>query len=240
MPTLIDEVVILAAGVGSRLRPLTEEIPKALLAVGGKTILEHQLEAAEALNPFRVTVVIGHGARKIKQRFRRQVQFVFNPFYAVANDLVSLWSVRHRIRGNFIYLHGDVLCDPEVIRQVSESEADVCLAVQRHECQQEEEKVVVQEKRVLEIGKEILPQRAYGEFLGIAKFSPIGAKRFQSAVKRLVQEGAIGEFCTQAIQKMIQQGFQVEYHDIGSLHSIEIDTMDDLQKAERLCEKTLV
>lgn len=108
------KAIILAAGLGSRLLPLTADRPKCLVPVGGRTILEHQLVALDGAGVSDVTVVGGY-------RFERLAAFVeslpaglrpeliFNPFYGVSSSIGSVWAARHLLGQRFLLLNGDTI-----------------------------------------------------------------------------------------------------------------------------------
>ena len=94
-------VVILAAGQGKRLLPLTAEVPKALLDIGGKTLIERQIEAFATAGIREFTVITGYGSARMEEalaqisaRLGVAIVTVFNPFYAVADNLASCWMAR--------------------------------------------------------------------------------------------------------------------------------------------------
>lgn len=113
--------ILLCAGLGSRLLPLTADRPKCLIEVGGRTILEHQVEALREAGVGGVTVVGGY-------RFDRLEAFVqdrwagaerpeplLNPFYAISSSIGSVWAARHRLAAPFCLLNGDTVYDPALV-----------------------------------------------------------------------------------------------------------------------------
>lgn len=114
--------ILLCAGLGSRLLPLTADRPKCLIEVGGRTILEHQLDALRAAGVASATVVGGY-------RFDRLAAFaaarwpdpverphlVFNPFYAISSSIGSVWAARDRLTAPFCILNGDTVYDPALV-----------------------------------------------------------------------------------------------------------------------------
>lgn len=116
---MIEDAIVLSAGQGSRLLPVTATIPKCLVEVGGKTLLERQLAALAAAGLKRVLVVTGYRHDQIDEALRRPqplaVETRFNPFWAVASSIGSVWVARDRLRAPFCLLNGDTLFDPEIL-----------------------------------------------------------------------------------------------------------------------------
>ncbi|WP_419825782.1 NTP transferase domain-containing protein [Sphingomonas sp.] len=122
MATTDPHAILLCAGLGSRLLPLTADRPKCLIEVGGRTILEHQLAALRDAGVARATIVGGY-------RFDRLAAFlgerwpdpaerpalVFNPFYAISSSIGSVWAARHLLDDAFCLLNGDTVYDPALV-----------------------------------------------------------------------------------------------------------------------------
>src|SRR5918997_4361933 len=122
---LILRAVILCAGQGRRLLPLTEFLPKCLLRVAGRPVLEWQLRALAANGIADVTVVTGFGADAVEQALRRMgplgegVRTLFNPFFAVADNIGSCFLARDLLRAapEAVLLNGDTPVEPAVLRR---------------------------------------------------------------------------------------------------------------------------
>ena len=116
---MIEQAIVLSAGQGSRLLPVTATVPKCLIEVGGKTLLARQLEALAAAGLSRVLVVTGYRHEQIEEALRAPqplaVETRFNPFWAVASSIGSVWTARERLRAPFCLLNGDTLFDPEIL-----------------------------------------------------------------------------------------------------------------------------
>lgn len=128
--------ILLCAGAGSRLLPLTQEMPKCLVEVGGQAILDSQLRALRLAGIERAVVVGGYRANQIADHLAQQaeplpVDLVFNPFWAVSSSIGSVWAARDHLGGPFCILNGDTLLDPMLLRAaVSRTQAGVNLLVE--------------------------------------------------------------------------------------------------------------
>ncbi|MGP7796603.1 phosphocholine cytidylyltransferase family protein [Sphingomonas sp. CLY1604] len=108
------QAVILSAGIGSRLLPLTREMPKCLVEVGGRSILDHQLDALAGAGIARATIVGGYRYRQIGAHLARAtpplpVRLVFNPFWSVASSIGSVWMARDLLGDPFCLMNGDTV-----------------------------------------------------------------------------------------------------------------------------------
>ena len=116
---MIEDAIVLSAGQGSRLLPVTATIPKCLIEVGGRTLLERQLAALAAAGLKRALVVTGYRHEQVAEALRApqplEVVTRFNPFWAVASSIGSVWIARDRLEAPFCLLNGDTLFDPEIL-----------------------------------------------------------------------------------------------------------------------------
>lgn len=125
--------VILAAGRGERLRPLTDSAPKCLTLVGGKSILQYELEALEAAGIHECTIVVGYRANQVNESFglsfkNLTLRYVDNPDYDTTNNLYSLWLAREHLKSQTILIEGDLLFDKTLMSKLVNS-ADPDIAV---------------------------------------------------------------------------------------------------------------
>jgi choline kinase len=116
---MIEQAIVLSAGQGSRLLPVTATIPKCLIEVGGQTLLERQLAALAAAGVKRALVITGYRHEQVAEALQKpqplEVEARFNPFWAVASSIGSVWMARDRLRAPFCLLNGDTLFDPEIL-----------------------------------------------------------------------------------------------------------------------------
>ena len=123
------KAIILSAGQGRRLLPLTESSPKCLLPISGKTIIEWQIDALLAAGIGEISVVTGFQTGLVEallqQRYsdHKQIRTLFNPFFEVADNLASCWIARSVMDCNFLLLNGDTVFDVSLLTQVLESES---------------------------------------------------------------------------------------------------------------------
>ena len=116
------KMIILAAGKGERLLPITATIPKALMNMGkGKTLLEEQLYRMEKSGVIdEVVIIVGYLAHKIEEKVKGlkssslAIKTVYNPFFDVSNNLMSLWFARPEMTGDFMITNGDNIFTPDV------------------------------------------------------------------------------------------------------------------------------
>ena len=238
--------VILAAGMAKRLRPLTDEKPKCLLEVGGKTLLQRTVDAMISAGIKEFVVVTGYRENMIREFLTARypqytINFIANPDYEHNNNIFSLWLAMEKLHGTEVLLmDSDILCDPEAVRRVARKTVPA-LAMQQHELGEEEMKIVVDaEGRITEISKTCSPKDAIGESVGIEKMTEEYTEAiYQELRKMILDEGLIDIFYERAFERLIPQGHTFEVVDTTDLFSYELDTPEDLEKASAALPKEL-
>jgi len=252
------KVIIVAAGPGSRLRPLTDEKPKCLLEVGGKTILQRALDALRKNGINDIVIVRGHKKDAINCP---DIRYYYNLNYLENNILASLFYAESEMNDEFLFSYSDILFDEAIVRKLLQSKHDISIVVdvdwvKLYEKRtlhptDEAELVRVKDGKVIEISKFMNPDVAHGEFIGLAKFSKKGAEILVRNYKRCRDSPWCGfkdsqrfhdansfekAYLTDMLQELIDRGYPIHNVDIKGGWT-EIDTLQDLRKARRLWAK---
>jgi len=245
----IPQCIILAAGASTRLHPLTNAMPKCLLKIGSKTLLEQTIENVLAVGIKKIAIVVGYRAEMIrefsKRRFPQQkIRFILNLDYANTNNTYSLLLARQfledrnkKLKHKLLLLDSDILFSCKLLPYLLSVEAKNKIAVRILGDHNEEEIQVGinPDGNINFIGKKPTINKAYGESIGIELFSAEAAARLFAILKRRVREG-IGrsEFYEASFQEMIDKGAVLKAVDVSAFPAIEIDTLEDLELAKQL------
>jgi len=235
--------VILAAGTASRLRPLTDTTPKCLLPIGDRTILERTIRAVFHAGVMNFVVVVGFQDWKIKNFLKRNFPsldftFVVNNEFQTTNNAFSLLLAREEVEGHdLLLLDSDIVFDDEIVPLLLKAPSSSALAM-RTEGDIGEEEIKVRLNPggdIARIGKDVPAATAQGESIGIERFSRADTMElFKVLEKRIRDEGRVNEFYEASFQEMIENGVHIRAVDVGERRCIEVDTVEDLQKAEEL------
>lgn len=233
--------VILAAGMAKRLRPLTDERPKCLLTVGERTLLQRTMDAQIAAGITEWVVVTGYRANMIRDFLTQHypqltIHFIDNPDYAHNNNIFSLWLTRpYTDEKDFLLMDSDILFDPKILPEVLKQPGSV-LALNRHELGEEEIKVILDaEGRVVEISKVCSIEQAIGESVGIEKMTADYSTALFKELEQMIEgEGLIDIFYERAFERLIPQGHTFRIVDTTDFFSIELDTVEDFENAQKL------
>jgi len=234
--------IILAAGQGKRLQPLTNNAPKCLIKVGNFPILHHQLRALEENGLKDIILVVGFMAEAVKKYAtlhfpRLNFNFIYNPNFETTNTLYSLALAAEQVNANetIFLLNGDVLFEPKITKRLLKGEDNKSfIAVQLKKCREEEVKILLKaDGSIALLNKKIPLKETIGEAIGINKFTFSFWNVLTKNLALLKNDFSL-EYFEYAIEKTIGEGEKIFPFDIGELKAIEIDFPEDLKEAARL------
>lgn len=230
------KAIILVAGKGTRLAPYTDDLPKCLIEVGGRAILDHQLDALATAGVCNVVLVVGCMQDKVRKHLagRQGFSFTFieNECFAETNTAYSLWLARWEMSDDFIYLNGDVLIHSEVIHRLAGALASEALAVERKPCGDEEVKAQLDGCRIIALSKTVSPADAYGEFIGIARFTKRFCPAFRASLEQVIERDQLLKVYFELALERLLADHVLTAIDITDLPTIEIDFPEDLWRAK--------
>jgi choline kinase len=238
-----ERALILAAGQGSRLLPLTEQLPKCLLDLSGRSMLEWQLRALAQTGLREAVVVTGFRADLVEAALLRielpgmTVRTLFNPFYKLADNLASCWMARAELDGPCLVLNGDTLFEPEIARRlIAAPAAPITVTIDRKPSYDADDmKVETEGDRLRAIGKTLQAERVNGESIGFLRFEAEGAAQFVGELERVMRtaEGP-GLWYLSAIHRLANVGADIRVVSIEGLQWGELDYPADLTHARAL------
>ncbi len=232
------KALVLSAGQGTRLRPLTDQLPKCLLSVrGDQSVLEVQLRTLAECGVDEAIVFVGFGASQVEDCVAQRapaglrVRTVFNPFYAVSDNLATCWLAREHMQDEFLILNGDTLFEPAVLRRLMRAtDAPLTLAINQKDLYDDDDMKVSLAcgGRLVGVDKGLDPRIVDGESIGLMLFRPEGAARFRQVLERAIRrEDAVRRWYLSAVSEMAQDT-PVRTVAITGLWWGELDSQEDL------------
>lgn len=238
------KVVILSAGQGRRLSPLTDDKPKCLIELSGRSVLAWQLANLRAAGVTEAVVVTGFAADAVDTEIAAlslpgmSVRTRFNPFYSVSDNLATCWLVRDELKGEVLLLNGDTLFEPAVAELlIAAPAADITVTIDRKASYDDDDMRVLTRGDVLEaIGKTIAEYNA--ESIGFLRFSPGGAALFGDYLDKALRspEGARRWYLS-VIDHIARETGVVRVQSIEGLGWAEMDFPADMARNLALTER---
>ena len=244
------KAIVIAAGMGIRLNPLTNDVPKCMLRIKGKTILQYQLDAFHANNITDISVIKGYKKDIINYI---DLKYYINNNYINNNILNSLFYAEEEMDNEFIASYSDILFNEDIVKRLIESGDDITIVVDidwegcyegrtEHPVEEAEKVIFDTNNNVIDIGKVVSNNQSIdGEFIGMLKCSKRGAnifkRYFHKAKKEFYGKSFIRSisfsqaYLTDFIRYLVDSGIKVSCMTIRR-GWIEVDTIQDFERAE--------
>lgn len=252
---MIEHAILLSAGQGSRMLPLTAERPKCLIDFCGRSLLAWQIEMLARGGVRRIDVVTGFMTDMVDAELRAiaerhgpdwgvELAAVFNPFYKVADNLGSCWIARAAMKGDFLILNGDTLVSPEIVARVQQDSGPgdgswpIVVTVDVKPAYDSDDMKVSRraDGRLTRIGKTLTAAQSNAESIGFLAFRGEGADLFRNAVRAAMRApDGVHHWYLKVIDGLAATG-KVGTVSIEGLDWAEVDFLNDIEIAMKLTE----
>ena len=232
-------VIILAAGMGVRLRPLTTNMPKCLFRLGrDETVIERMVNLVRRNSEAKVFVVTGFMHERV-ENLLTDVTFVHNPFFRITNSIVSLWFAREHLDDDVIIMNADIVIEEALFQDLLKIDYPATVLMDSSKTHTADYKVATYNERVVMMSKDLTT--CSGEYVGITKLSRDSAARLKRKIEEMVDNDQTDEWYENALVNMIlDDDFTLNLYDVPRFQWVEIDTVDDLLIARKICSLTTI
>ena len=236
----VTTALLLAAGTGSRLQPLTDDEPKCLTEIDGITILERQVRCLHQWGFKRLVVVVGYLEHRIREFLEAwtgdlRIDYIVSPRYRTTNNIYSLWLARKEIREPFLLLECDLVFEPSLLRDMLLPDKMAVARLQPWMMGSTVSLDPFQRITDFRVGhSEVCDDSRYKTVNSYSLSMPL----WQRVAKRLdqrISEGKVNDYYEAVFAEMMAEGslsFDPVFFDNGRWY--EVDTLADLHEAERL------
>lgn len=234
--------VILAAGTGTRLMPLTKDVPKPLLEIGDMSLLERMMIICIAHGVDEFVIVVGHKKQKVldkvdylSNKYDVKINTVENKEYSQTNTSCSVSLATKNLDDDVMIINGDNVVDEHIISGLLKI-GKTALVIDNHkELNEESFKLRIEDEKIMEIGKGINISTASGEFIGISKVARDDLNSFNSILEALIAEDVQNYY--DLAYKDLSQESRIDYFYTNGLKWTEIDDKNDWEYAHTLIEE---
>lgn len=242
-PKISDPVrtaLLLAAGTGSRLQPLTHDIPKCLTEINAVPILEQQVHCLEQWGFERLVIVVGYLEHCIRDFLGRrssglQIEYITSPRYRTTNNIYSLWLAREVVREPFLLLEADLFFDCPLLGPMLQADS---IAVSTIRSWMKGSTVVLDQRRrvvSMSVGNGSMLNSSSLKTVNIYSLSAATWRNVTERLDRHIVAGNVNDYYEVVFSELIAEG-TISLQPVLFDHRrwYEVDTPSDLLAAERI------
>jgi len=237
------KALILAAGIGKRLKPFTQTSAKCLVKIGGRTLLDRYIESLGKLGVSEAVVVVGHFKDKVMAeagtgKYGVSVRYIDNPRYTEGN-IYSVYLASREFDDDVLMMDADVLFHHGLLERLVRSSNKSCYLMDEGFIEEmgEECKVAALNGRVVANNRVIKKEfDRVGEGLGFLKLSKDAAVELRKILEDFVRSGGTEKEYEDALEVLLERKV-VGFEPVGDLPWTEIDFPEDIAKAEELAAR---
>lgn len=233
------KAVILAAGIGSRLRPLTDNVPKCMVEVNGIKIIERQIKNLLNNGIKEIAVVTGYQHEILNKYLNENfpfIEIIDNKEYLKTNNMYSMFLTKKFVNEeSFIFMNADVFFEEMIIKELLEDERENLIVCDNGNYLEESMKIVLDknEHNILKISKQISKEESYGTTIDVYKLSSSASEKFFSIINNfIIEKKELNLWTEVAVQELLKQ--EKFYSKDIDFKWVEIDNLEDLEQAKKL------
>jgi phosphoenolpyruvate phosphomutase len=231
------KAIILASGIGKRLHPLTKKIPKPLLKINDKTLIEWQIDNLVKCKIQNIVITTGlfenNLIRFLKEKYREtNIIYVNNPQYDTTNYIYSLWLTKDYIDDDIVLLHGDLVFDQILLKKLIDEEGNLVLVNREVNVPKKDFKAVIEKNKIVKIGVDFFTKKSYLT-MPLYKFLKKDFLIWMDEIEKEVKDGNLNIYAEEVFNNISNLIILKPLYFTKEL-CMEIDTIHDLKKAREL------
>lgn len=230
------KAIILASGLGKRLRPLTNGRPKSLVKINSKTILEYQLDILSQLDINRIIITTGPFKEQIKNFVNKRypdlkTEYIHNKKYSSTNYIYSLWLTKSKVDDDIILIHGDLICTVDILKKLIDESGNCVLVNKKITPPKKDFKVVIEKERAVKIGVDFFGENAFF-CLPLYKFLKKDFLIWMKEIDKQILNGNCNIYAEDVFNKISDQ-IKLKPVYFSDRFCMEIDTLEDLKRVKK-------
>lgn len=225
------QLIILAAGTGSRLGNITKKKPKSLIKIKGKNIIDYQIKNFKKLKVKKIIIVTGFAHTVMKKNLGAKYKYIINKKYKNTNNIYSLWLARKHLVEETIITFADLIMSKKIIKKIVKSKKKFTLAIDTSRVLDGTMKIKIRKKKLLKIGKNV-KKNANGNFIGAAKIKKSKIEIFRNGLSNIIN-GKKKDYYTEVFNYLINKKQTINYIDVKPNFWEEVDNQQDLKNLQK-------
>ena len=225
------KVIIMAAGVGNRLKAIHGDVPKCLISAGnGKTLIRRIVDIFHDKGIWDIALILGYHAEKIRNELKNEVRYFENKNYLTTNSIKSLWYAREMLDDDVILLNADLFYEPQLLDDMLRQNHKVTMLADSTRIVDADYRFGFSGNRICRFGKQLTNQETDGEYVGMARIDKGFIKSFKNKLETMIDAGETNAWWENVLYSFIKDQVPINYFDVAGTFWTEVDTAKDYKR----------
>jgi len=224
------KVIIMAAGIGSRLLKFSNNKPKCLIPAGKETLISRMVRLFHQRNVNDITVITGYKSHLVHKNLGKKVRYYDNPFYQVSNSIASLWLAREQLSEDTILMNADLFLEESILDLVLAQTENVVMLSDSTRIETADFRFGVDDCRILKTGNKLTNEETDCEYVGLARIDANFILKVKERLEYLVRKGDFNNWWEGVLYSFIIEGVSILHTDIKGAFWTEIDDGEDYKR----------
>ena len=224
------KVIIMAAGIGSRLLAINNGRPKCLISTGRETLISRMVRLLHQRGVNDITVITRYKSHLVRQDLKETVRYFDNPFYQVTNSIASLWLAREHLTEDIVLMNADLFLEEEVLDVALSQTKDVVMLSDSTRIETADFRFGVDGDRILKTGNKLTNDETDCEYVGVVRIDANFIRQFKTRLEYLMAKGDFNNWWEGVLYSFIEEGVDIFHTDIKGTFWTEVDNSTDYQR----------
>jgi choline kinase len=224
------KAIIMAAGIGSRLKDISNNKPKCLIEKEGETLIERSVSLLQSRGISEISVVTGYKSELVHQTLQARVKYFHNPYFAVTNSIASLWLAREWLCDDVLLMNADLYYEETVLDLILEETNCAVMLSDSTRIDDADFRFCVRGNRILKAGKKLSAQDTDGEYVGIVRIDKRFIEPFRVRLEEMIKAGDFRNWWEGVLYAFVDDGIDIFHKDVDGAFWTEVDHVGDYRR----------
>ncbi len=226
------KAIIMAAGVGSRIRSVIGDKPKCLIVADGETLISRMVRILKSRNVKEITVITGYRSELIHEELGSRVNYFHNPFFSVTNSIASLWLARDLLNDHIILMNADLYVEEKVIDIALSQTRHVVMLSDSSRIETADFRFGVDGDRIVKTGNNLSNHETDCEYVGIVRIDRSFIGEFKTRMEHMIQRADFRNWWEGVLYSFINDNMTIYHEDVIGTFWTEVDHLGDYQRLQ--------
>jgi len=224
------KAIIMAAGIGSRLKDINGERPKSLIEMDGVSLISRSVSLLEGQGITDICVITGYRSDLIHKELQSRVRYLHNPYYQVTNSIASLWLAKDMLCDDMLLLNGDLYYEEDVLKIAMAQTGCAVMLSDLTRIEDADFRFCVRGNRILKTGNKLPIQDTDCEYVGIVRIDKSFVSAFRDRLESMIAQGDFRNWWEGVLYACIDDGIDIFHKDVDGAFWSEVDHIEDYNR----------